>query len=125
MKSQKNQKSAPRPFQVELLSRRWLSHITFEIGLTRPPSFEFHSGQSLRINDQQLERDYSLLSSSMNLIDELRHQMYELISFLIFLGHWNNEQITDELHHPIVAILTRFTQGKENFPGYGFLIKPV
>ena len=50
---------------------------------------------------------------------------YKLVSFLIFLSRWNNEQITDELHQAVFAILTRFTQRKENFAGDGFLIKPA
>ncbi len=62
MKSPPNQKIAIEPFGVELLSRRWLSDITFEIELTRPPSFEFYPGQSIRVVHQQLERDYSIVS---------------------------------------------------------------
>jgi NAD(P)H-flavin reductase len=62
MKSTPDHKTARRPFQVELLGRHWLSDITFEIELSRPASFEFQPGQSIRIRHQQLERDYSLIS---------------------------------------------------------------
>jgi len=62
MKSLPNQKTATESFRVELLGRRWLSDITFEIELTRPPSFEFYPGQSIRVVHQQLERDYSIVS---------------------------------------------------------------
>ncbi len=62
MKSLPNQKTATEPFRAELLSRRWLSDATFEIELARPPSFEFHPGQSILVIHQQLERDYSLIS---------------------------------------------------------------
>jgi ferredoxin-NADP reductase len=62
MTSSQNQNTTTEPFRVELLSRHWLSDITFEIELSRPPSFEFHPGQSIRIVHQQLERDYSLVS---------------------------------------------------------------
>ena len=66
MKAPPNQKTATEPFRAELLSRRWLSNITFEIEMTRPPSFNFHPGQSIRIVDQKLERDYSLVSDPVS-----------------------------------------------------------
>ena len=59
---QQNQKPQTGPFRVEFLDRHWLSDITFEIELSRPASFEFQSGQSIRVVHQQLERDYSLVS---------------------------------------------------------------
>jgi ferredoxin-NADP reductase len=62
MMSQQNQKTIEEPFQVELLERHWLSELTFEIELSKPASFEFQPGQSIRVVHQQLERDYSLVS---------------------------------------------------------------
>ena len=48
---------------VELLQRRWLTENAFEIELTRPPSFEFKPGQTIRFLHESLERYYSLLST--------------------------------------------------------------
>lgn len=48
---------------VELLQRRWLTRNAFEIELTRPPSFEFKPGQTIRFRHESLERYYSLLSA--------------------------------------------------------------
>ena len=48
---------------VELLQRRWLTRNAFEIELTRPPSFEFKPGQTIRFMHESLERYYSLLST--------------------------------------------------------------
>ena len=47
----------------ELLERRWLSDKTFEIRLTRPPAFQFTSGQRIRLIHKNIERDYSLVSA--------------------------------------------------------------
>ena len=66
MKSRQNHKTEIRPFQVDLLDRQWLSDITFEITLSRPPLFDFHPGQSIRIVYQQLERDYSIVSDPVD-----------------------------------------------------------
>jgi NAD(P)H-flavin reductase len=49
-------------YDAEILGRRWLSDITFEIELTRPPSFQFYPGQRILVVHQQIERDYSLAS---------------------------------------------------------------
>ena len=48
---------------VELLQRRWLSKRSFEIELTRPPSFEFKAGQTVLFIHESLKRYYSLLST--------------------------------------------------------------
>ena len=48
---------------VELTDRRWLSKKSFEISLTRPPSFEFQAGQNVRFVCGELERYYSLVSA--------------------------------------------------------------
>jgi NAD(P)H-flavin reductase len=47
----------------ELREKRWLSAKTFELVLSRPPSFEFRPGQRIRFIHQNLERDYSLVSA--------------------------------------------------------------
>ena len=48
---------------VELLQRRWLSKTVFEIELSRPPSWMFEPGQTIRFVHEALERYYSLLSA--------------------------------------------------------------
>ena len=48
---------------TELLNRRWLSKDVFEIELSRPPSFEFEAGHTIRFIHQSIERYYSLLST--------------------------------------------------------------
>jgi ferredoxin-NADP reductase len=54
----------PGPFHtVELLKRRWLTENTFEIELTRPPSFEFKAGQTIRFIRETMVKYYSLLST--------------------------------------------------------------
>lgn len=62
MTSRQSHKIETQPFRVEVLNRIWLSNLTFEIKLSRPPSFEFLPGQSIRVVHQRLERDYSLVS---------------------------------------------------------------
>jgi ferredoxin-NADP reductase len=48
---------------VELLQRRRLTENAFEIELTRPPSFEFKAGQTIRFIHESMERYYSLVST--------------------------------------------------------------
>jgi ferredoxin-NADP reductase len=48
---------------VELLNRRWLSKMAFEIELSRPPSFAFKAGQSIVLIHEALKRYYSLISA--------------------------------------------------------------
>ena len=50
------------PYEADVLGRRWLSDITFEIELTRSPSFQFKPGQRILVIHQQFERDYSIAS---------------------------------------------------------------
>jgi ferredoxin-NADP reductase len=47
---------------TELLKRQWLSKNAFEIQLSRPASFAFEAGQTIRFIHQSIERYYSLLS---------------------------------------------------------------
>jgi ferredoxin-NADP reductase len=48
---------------VELLQRRKLTDNVFEIELTRPPSFEFKAGQTIRFIHETIERYYSPVST--------------------------------------------------------------
>lgn len=48
---------------IELLGRRWLSKSAFEIGLSRPPSFEYEAGQTIRLIHKSLKRYYSFIST--------------------------------------------------------------
>ena len=52
----------PRIETTELLKRHWLSKNVFEIQLSRPASFVFEAGQTIRFIHQSIERYYSLLS---------------------------------------------------------------
>lgn len=49
-------------YSAKMLKRGRLSKKAFEVELARPPRFEFFPGQRIRIVDQELERDYSLIS---------------------------------------------------------------
>jgi NAD(P)H-flavin reductase len=49
-------------YSTTLLKRRWLAKHTIEITLAKPPSFEYESGQWIRLIHNDLERDYSLVS---------------------------------------------------------------
>jgi NAD(P)H-flavin reductase len=51
-------------YAAELLSRKQLSTNTFEIELSRPPSFEFIPGQRIRFVFRDITRDYSLVSTA-------------------------------------------------------------
>jgi ferredoxin-NADP reductase len=53
---------APIIETTELLKRHWLSKNAFEIQLSRPASFAFEAGQTIRFIHQSIERYYSLLS---------------------------------------------------------------
>lgn len=46
-----------------LLKRRWLSHKTFEITISKPPEFEFESGQRISLSLGGHTRDYSIVSA--------------------------------------------------------------
>ena len=48
---------------TEILKRQWLSTNVFEIELSRPASFEFEAGHTIRFIHQSIERYYSLLST--------------------------------------------------------------
>ena len=50
-------------YTCELTRRQWLSDITFEVDLTRPPGLEFQAGQNLCFHFQKVERYYAPLSS--------------------------------------------------------------
>jgi ferredoxin-NADP reductase len=62
-------------YRAELLERHWVSDKTFEITLTRPPAFHFEPGQRIRLIHENIERDYSLVSSpgDSSLILCIRH----------------------------------------------------
>ena len=47
----------------ELIERRWLSKSSFDITLAKPEGFEFRPGQCIRLLQDRIERDYSLVSA--------------------------------------------------------------
>jgi len=50
-------------YASELIERQWLSTKSFEITLTKPKSFEYLPGQSIRLIHDAVERDYSLVTA--------------------------------------------------------------
>ena len=50
-------------YTSELIERRWLSNKSFEITLTKPKYFGYIPGQWIRLSQNAVERDYSLVSS--------------------------------------------------------------
>ncbi len=50
-------------YTSQLIERRWLSKSSFEITLTKPEGFEFTPGQWIRLRQDTIERDYSLVSA--------------------------------------------------------------
>ena len=51
-----------RVHQARVLWVEWLSRKVFSIRMERPPGFEFSPGQSIRLDHDGVERDYSLAS---------------------------------------------------------------
>jgi len=49
--------------RTQLLSRSWISDEAFEIRCMRPPQFQFAPGQRVRFVQNEVERDYSPVSS--------------------------------------------------------------
>ena len=50
-------------YASELIERQWLSTKSFEITLTKPKYFGYIPGQWIRLSQNAVERDYSLVSS--------------------------------------------------------------
>ena len=50
-------------YETQLLRRSWLTEETFEIEFSRPPLFQFDSGQRVRFVRGEVERDYTPVSS--------------------------------------------------------------
>jgi len=50
-------------YRTQLLSRRWISDEAFEIRFGRPPQFQFSPGQRVRFIQNEVEKDYSPVSS--------------------------------------------------------------
>jgi ferredoxin-NADP reductase len=51
------------PFTTRVVSRRPLSPKAFELTLSRPPAFDFSSGQRICLKFGSVERDYSIVST--------------------------------------------------------------
>ena len=54
--------SGPRRYFARLLRRSWLTRDSFEIELERPDGFRFEAGQSIRLIEGAVEREYSIAS---------------------------------------------------------------
>jgi len=51
------------PYETRVLSRSWLTEDAFEIRFSRPPGLQFAPGQRLRFIQNEVERDYTPVSS--------------------------------------------------------------
>lgn len=51
------------PYETRVLSRSWLTDDAFEIRFSRPPGLQFAPGQRLRFIRNEVERDYTPVSS--------------------------------------------------------------
>ncbi len=56
----------PGIYHTELLNRRWFSDLAFEVEFTKPPLFDFTSGQRIRFMKEELDREYSLASTPLD-----------------------------------------------------------
>jgi NAD(P)H-flavin reductase len=52
-----------RLYKTQLLSRSWITEDAFEIRFSRPPVLQFASGQRVRFIRNEVERDYTPVSS--------------------------------------------------------------
>lgn len=52
-----------REYETRLLNRNWLSDKTFEIELSKPSDFTFFPGQRINLSHDDLEREYSMIST--------------------------------------------------------------
>jgi ferredoxin-NADP reductase len=50
-------------YSAELIERRWLSNRSFEITLEKPNAFEYLAGQCIRLIQDTVERDYTLVTA--------------------------------------------------------------
>ena len=50
-------------YSSELIERRWLSDRSFEITLEKPTTFEYLAGQWIRLTQDAVERDYTLVTA--------------------------------------------------------------
>ena len=50
-------------FSAELIDRQWLTKKTFEIKISKPPSYIIRAGQRIRIFYQTMDRDYTPVSA--------------------------------------------------------------
>jgi benzoate/toluate 1,2-dioxygenase reductase component len=53
-------------YHAELLNRRWLSPAAFEVKFTKPASFSFAPGQRIQFIHEEIDREYSLVSTPLD-----------------------------------------------------------
>jgi ferredoxin-NADP reductase len=56
-------KTRAENYSSELIERRWLSDRSFEITLKKPTAFEYLAGQWIRLTQDPVERDYTLVTA--------------------------------------------------------------
>jgi NAD(P)H-flavin reductase len=69
-------------FTTTLRNRTWLSEKAFQVELDRPSGFGFLPGQSIRVVNGSVERDYSIASApdSARLLLCVRHVLHGILS---------------------------------------------
>jgi ferredoxin-NADP reductase len=53
-------------YHAQLLNRRWLSQVAFELKFTKPASFSFTPGQRIQLIREGIDREYSLVSAPLD-----------------------------------------------------------
>ena len=53
-------------YHAQLLDRRWLSRVAFELEFTKPASFSFTPGQRIQLIREEVDREYSLVSTPLD-----------------------------------------------------------
>ncbi len=71
-------------YHSQLLSRHWLSPSAFEATLAKPSSFNFTPGQRIRLIREEVDREYSLLSTPS---DDTIHLCVRLVEGGVFSSY--------------------------------------
>jgi benzoate/toluate 1,2-dioxygenase reductase component len=53
-------------YHAQLLNRRWLSPVAFEVEFAKPASFRFIPGQRIQLIHEEVDREYSLVSTPLD-----------------------------------------------------------
>lgn len=59
-------RKTPTLYHAELLNRRRLSQVAFEMRLTKPTSFSFNPGQRIQLIHEEVDREYTPVSNPLD-----------------------------------------------------------